>query len=109
MGSKPEPIGTFFDIADRDLVSLKDKVIVITGASSGIGLATVKLCLDIGSKLVVCDINECPIKNDNLTFIKVDVTDWKQQAALFKKAIEVHGKIDHVFANAGNFMYSNSC
>jgi NAD(P)-dependent dehydrogenase (short-subunit alcohol dehydrogenase family) len=50
--------------------------------------------------VVVGDINECPEKN-GVTFQQTDTRDWNSQAALFKKAIEVHGKIDHVFANAG--------
>ena len=89
----------FFEIQDSELSSLKDKVILITGGSSGIGLATAKLCLDLGAKVVVGDVNPCPL--DGVTFQKVDVTDWKSQTALFKKAIEAYGKVDHVHANAG--------
>ncbi len=47
------------------------------------------------------DRNDCPHKDDNLTFQQVDVVSWESQSSLFRKAISVHGKIDHVFANAG--------
>lgn len=91
----------FFEIHDSDLAALKGSVVVITGGSSGIGLAATKLLVGLGAKVVVGDVNECPEKSDHVTFVKVDVRDWQQQLAMFKKAIEVHGKIDHVFANAG--------
>ena len=91
----------FFDIEESELTSLRDKVILITGCSSGIGLATVKLCLNAGAKVVGGDVNPCPHSSDSLIYARVDVTDWKSQAALFKKAIEAHGRVDHIFANAG--------
>lgn len=89
----------WFDIKDSDFAPLKDKVVVITGGSSGIGLATTKLLVSNGAKVVVGDLNECPVKE--VVYQKVDVRDWKSQLALFKKAIETYGQIDHAFANAG--------
>jgi NAD(P)-dependent dehydrogenase (short-subunit alcohol dehydrogenase family) len=41
------------------------------------------------------------IDNPALTFQRTDVTVWAEQIALFKKAREIHGRVDHVFANAG--------
>jgi NAD(P)-dependent dehydrogenase (short-subunit alcohol dehydrogenase family) len=95
----------FFDISPSDpmMKNLKDKVVVITGCSSGIGLATTKLCLEHGAKVAGGDMNPCPITNERLLFQQVDVRDWNSQAALFKKAFEKFGRIDHVFANAGEF------
>jgi len=90
------------EITEKDLVSLKDQVVVITGGSSGIGLATVKLLLKLGAKVVVGDLNPPPEpEGSQVTFLKTDVTSWVDQAALFKKSEEAHGVIDHVFANAG--------
>ncbi|KAK3718306.1 hypothetical protein LTR37_005119 [Vermiconidia calcicola] len=97
----------FFDIEESELTSLKDKVILITGCSSGIGLATVKLCLNAGAKVVGGDVNPCPHSSDSLIYERVDVTDWKSQAALFKKAIEAYGRVDHIFANAGIAIVDN--
>lgn len=46
-------------------------------------------------------MNEMPIQDDRLTFVKTNVTSWADQLAMFKTAKTKHGKIDHVFANAG--------
>ena len=51
--------------------------------------------------MVVGDLNPCPL--EGVTYQKVDVADWSSQVALFKKAIELHGRIDHVHANAGTY------
>jgi len=42
-----------------------------------------------------------PIQHDRLTFVKTNVTTWTDLSAIFKAAKAKHGKIDHVFANAG--------
>lgn len=47
------------------------------------------------------DLNEMPIQHDRLTFVKTNVTSWADLLAIFKIAKAKHGKIDHVFANAG--------
>ena len=71
------------------------------GGSSGIGLATVKLLLDSGAHLVVGDQTESPLQHANLSFLKTNVALWTDLLALFKLANSQHGRIDHVFANAG--------
>lgn len=90
-----------FTIKDEDLVGVKGKVVVLTGGSSGIGLATVNLLLSLGASVVSGDLNDPPETLPGLTFRKTNVTHWTELTALFKKAIEVHGHIDYVFANAG--------
>lgn len=72
------------------------------GGSSGIGLATVELLLSIGASVVNGDV-QAPEKEmaGAYEFIKTDVTKWEELLALFNKAKETHGRIDHVFANAG--------
>ncbi|KAF2502316.1 putative oxidoreductase,short chain dehydrogenase [Lophium mytilinum] len=102
---------TDLNIKKSDLVGLKGKVVVITvrvcshscyttGGSSGIGLATAQLLLSLGAQVVVGDTN-APPEALHATFLKTDVRVWADQVALFNKAIETHGVIDHVFANAG--------
>lgn len=42
-----------------------------------------------------------PTPSDRLIYQRTDVTSWTELSALFKKAKALHGRIDHVFANAG--------
>ncbi|KAJ4863505.1 short chain dehydrogenase domain-containing protein [Trichoderma breve] len=96
---------TEFLIKDEDLSSLKGKVVVLTGGSSGIGLATVNLLLSLGASVVSGDLNPPPAseptETPDLLFVRTDVAKWDDLTALFKKAKEHHGRIDCVFANAG--------
>jgi NAD(P)-dependent dehydrogenase (short-subunit alcohol dehydrogenase family) len=72
------------------------------GASSGIGLATVKRLLQHGVKVFASDLNPLPEpEHSTVPFHRTDVTSWNDQRALFKAAKEKYGHIDHVFANAG--------
>ncbi|KAK2741217.1 hypothetical protein FQN57_005679 [Myotisia sp. PD_48] len=92
------------DITDECLAGLKDKVVIISGGSSGIGHATVSLLLELGAKVVIGDRNPPPeeiLNHEAVTFVKIDVTIWKELCALFKEAKDKHGRIDHAFCNAG--------
>lgn len=73
----------------------------VLGGSSGIGLAAVRLLLDLEALVVVGDKNPMPITHDALAFQETDVGSWSDLQALLNKAIQLHGRIDHVFANAG--------
>lgn len=94
---------TEVQIDDQTLKALAGKVIIITGGSSGIGLATVSLALELGAKVVMGDRNPPPpkVEHENMAFFTLDVTSWDALSGLFEKAVELHGRIDHVFANAG--------
>jgi NAD(P)-dependent dehydrogenase (short-subunit alcohol dehydrogenase family) len=47
-----------FDILTGEKMDIKDKVAVITGGASGLGLATAKLLKEKGAKLMLLDLNE---------------------------------------------------
>ncbi|KAM5504024.1 hypothetical protein McanMca71_003653 [Microsporum canis] len=96
----PSPI----DITEESLTGLADKVVVISGGSAGIGFSTAKLLLNKGAKVVIGDINEPPkdiLDDSSVIYQKTDVTSWKDLCALFRQAKNKHGRIDHVFCNAG--------
>ncbi|XP_014551616.1 hypothetical protein COCVIDRAFT_30889 [Bipolaris victoriae FI3] len=90
-----------FEINDSDLTGFQGKVAIITGGSSGIGLATVELLVSLGALVVSGDIQPPPASNANCHFVQTDVRNWADLTKLFKTAKEKHGKIDFVFANAG--------
>src|SRR5258706_13916759 len=83
---------------------LRDKIVVITGAGSGIGRATALLCASQGARIAACDVDEARLGElrdelgDRATVIKrVDVADRAQMAA-FAAEIPV---CDVVVNNAG--------
>ena len=93
-------------ISDGDLAPLSGKVVLVTGCSSGIGLATVKELLNVGAKVVGGDLSEpksSAVGSQDFAFVQVDVTDWKALRSLFKHAMSKFGHVDHVFANAGAY------
>ncbi|KAJ3576843.1 hypothetical protein NPX13_g3579 [Xylaria arbuscula] len=95
---------TEFLITDDSLTGLKGKVIIVTGGCSGIGLSTVQLLFSLGASVIGADLQEPPegtVSSAQFTFHKTDVTKWHELVGLFKKAIELHGHVDHVLANAG--------
>ncbi|KAK3053932.1 hypothetical protein LTR09_005212 [Extremus antarcticus] len=90
-----------FKINDEDFAPLAGKVVVITGCSSGIGLATTELLLAHGALVVGGDLNPSPVETSSFSFLKTDTTSWPNLLALFDHAKQLHGRIDHVFSNAG--------
>nr|POE65284.1 putative oxidoreductase ykvo [Quercus suber] len=90
-----------FQINDADFASLKGKVVVLTGGSSGIGLATTQLLLAHGCYVFSGDLTPSPVEDPALTHLRTDVSSWQDLLALFKAATSKHSRVDHVFANAG--------
>jgi len=90
---------------------VKDKVLVITGAANGIGREAALLFAQHGAKVVIGDLDLvgagkvaaeiAQLGAGQATFIKCDVTNWDDQVALFKHAVDTYGSVDVVVANAG--------
>ena len=81
----------------KDYFGYKDKVCVVTGASSGMGEATAKMLVDLGAKVYAIDMNECKV--DWITeFIKCNLANKEEIDEAFKKIPE---HIDAFFGVAG--------
>ena len=84
---------------------LADRVAVITGGCSGIGLASARRLAAEGGTVVIGDLDEArgPELAAELggAFLRVDVTEPEQVAALFALAQDRFGSVDVAFNNAG--------
>jgi NAD(P)-dependent dehydrogenase (short-subunit alcohol dehydrogenase family) len=92
------------------MTNLQDKVAIVTGGASGIGLATVKAFLDKGAKVVLADYNEeagasvekdLKEKYDNVLFVKTNVAEESEVENLVAETVKQFGKLDIIFNNAG--------
>lgn len=87
---------------------MKDRVLLITGASSGIGAATARAAARDNYKLVLAARSRDKLTalaeelgQENVLAIDCDVTSMDDQQAMVEQALERFGRIDAVFANAG--------
>jgi NAD(P)-dependent dehydrogenase (short-subunit alcohol dehydrogenase family) len=81
---------------------LKDKVCIITGAASGMGLEAAKVFAREGAKVVRTDIKEGP-DVPGTTFIKADVSKEADCKLLVDATVRAHGGLDVLYNNAGIF------
>ncbi len=106
-----------FNLSKREQLSLErqfnDKVIIITGASSGIGLASAKLFYLLGAKIVMVARNkeklELAAKSinkdlSNILVIPSDVSIASQCESMVQKTLEHFSRIDILINNAGIVM-----
>ncbi|WP_125712532.1 SDR family oxidoreductase [Companilactobacillus kedongensis] len=89
-------------------MSLKDKVVIITGASSGIGAATTKKLVENGAKVVIGARREERLKSladqfeeGSVIYQKTDVSNLEDMKSLAQLALDKFGKIDAIYNNAG--------
>jgi NAD(P)-dependent dehydrogenase (short-subunit alcohol dehydrogenase family) len=88
----------------------KDKVATVTGGGSGIGKALCERLARLGAKVVLSDINPksaekvgAAIRNAGGKAVvhTLDVTDYNAFKKHIHDTVEVHGKLDYIFNNAG--------
>jgi 3alpha(or 20beta)-hydroxysteroid dehydrogenase len=85
------------------MFSIEGKVAVITGAASGIGLATARRFAAAGAWVVLADVNEASHIGAQIgaDFVRTDVSREEDVAALMQRAAKGLGHIDVVINNAG--------
>jgi NADP-dependent 3-hydroxy acid dehydrogenase YdfG len=87
---------------------MADRIVLITGASTGIGAATARRAVAGGDRVVLAarrkealDALADELGADKALAVACDVTEWEQVEALARAAVGRFGRIDVVFANAG--------
>ena len=86
------------------------RVAVVTGAGSGMGLATAQAFAESGAAVVLADSNEQPLRSaaaertsagHQALDVGCDVSDEEQVAALVERTVDTFGRLDFAFNNAG--------
>src|SRR6266704_3666895 len=91
-------------------ISFENKVALITGAGSGLGLATVKAFAESGASVVLADWNEKSVRSaaeelkaqrHKALAIHCDVSDDAQVEAMVHQTVRTFGRLDAAYNNAG--------
>lgn len=96
-------------------ITFERKVALVTGAASGLGLATAKAFAEAGASVVLADWNEREAQNAakelaskgyKTLAVRCDVSDDVQVEAMVKQTVATFGRLDVAFNNAGIRIFS---
>jgi NAD(P)-dependent dehydrogenase (short-subunit alcohol dehydrogenase family) len=88
----------------------RDRVVLVTGAGSGIGRATSLLFARTGARVVISDVSDeggqetlsqITGQGGEAAFVRCDISQPEQVAALFEQTVSRYGRLDCAFNNAG--------
>ena len=91
-------------------LSFENKVALVTGSGSGIGLVTAKSFADAGASVVLADHHEGSVRaaaaeliaaGHKARAIRCDVADERQVAAMVEQTASIFGRLDVAFNKAG--------
>ena len=91
------------------LTSLKDKSVIVTGGSKGIGRGIATVFAKHGAKVTIAARNEADMMKavdeiaGDVRYIKCDVSDWNSVKSMVEEAVKTQGGLDVLCANAGAF------
>ena len=97
---------------ETNMGKLEGKIALVTGATSGIGLATAKRFVDEGAYVFITGRRDKELTaaaediGSNVTGVQGDVSDLGDLDRLFAKIKQEKGRLDVVFANAGTAQYA---
>jgi NAD(P)-dependent dehydrogenase (short-subunit alcohol dehydrogenase family) len=96
-------------------ISFENQVALVTGAASGLGLATAKAFAESGASVVLADWNEKEVQaaakdladqGHKTLAVRCDVSDDAQVEAMVKQTVATFGRLDAAYNNAGVQMSS---
>src|SRR5437588_13052637 len=91
-------------------ITFENKVALVTGAASGLGLATAKAFAESGASVVLADWNEeaarsaaekLAAKGHKVLGLRCDVSDDAQVEAMVEQTVATFGRLDAAYNNAG--------
>jgi NAD(P)-dependent dehydrogenase (short-subunit alcohol dehydrogenase family) len=91
-------------------ISFVDKVALVTGAASGLGLATANAFAEAGASVVLADRDEAALQSaanlltaqkHNVLAVECDVSDDAQVESMVRQTVAHFGSIDAAYNNAG--------
>lgn len=80
---------------------MEKRIAIVTGGTSGIGLATVRKLADENTIVYACARREVEFSEENIIYHHLDVTDAESCKRLVEDVVNLYGRIDVLIADAG--------